>query len=422
MQDKEPSGKRLKIKPRIVQRAKEDDAPEAEKPERLLDKIEEARNHRRKPFGEHPSDVLESTVRRERFKREPDERVGRAQSEGSASEHPDVPLEELGTVDHATPERRKRGSSGSFRRTVLRVGRIVLSHRVPTLPVVIVVSILFWVVTKRVHESGIRTGIVQANAAASKERERLTPEQLAELNAALALVWDGAPAEAIAPLMDFQARHPGVASLNYMVGLAALQANNNQLAKEAIGKSIVKRERLSDALALDAIFESKKIGDPAMRTMGDARIRSEDQLRRAIAVDPANPHPMILLGTLLNDLGRKDEARTMLEGARVRLQPLDSLVVLEGSLAMLDLSEKTDAELPAANPNAEEPVEIFSSALIAFRKDQPDLAVTLLERARDQMPKGLFRYLLRDPSLRIHLADPGIRSRLDQSKAGKPGS
>lgn len=411
MHGKEPSGKRLKIKPRIVQRAKEEDSAEAEKPERLLDKIEHVRNNRRKPFEDPSPESAEVTSRREPVSRTPDTMASPGEQPSiPLSEYPDAAVEESKSTKHATSERRKRGSSGSRRRMLLRIGRLIWSHRVPTLPVIIVVSILFWVVTKRVHDSGVRKGIVQANAAASKERERLTPEQLAELNTALGWMWSGAPAEAIAPLMDFQQRHPEVPSLSYMIGLAALQSSNSQIASEAIGQSISKRERLSDALALAAILEVNRVG---MTSMGDVRLRSEDQLRRAIAVDPANPHPMILLGALLNELGRKDEARTMLEGARVRLQPLDSLVVLETSLAMLDLSEKTDADLPAANPDAEKPAEIFSSALIAFRKNQPDLAVKLLERARDQMPRGLFRFLLRDPSLRFYLVDPALRSRLD---------
>lgn len=446
--DEDSPEKRVKIRPRPASWERED-VREAEEEEKPRTRIEEVKRNRLKQTGtafpakaetreREPRGEPEISQPRPDAKAEP--RVGPELAEPESVRSPapeDRELERPGSAAETTapesaatagddPEKtwgkqesreenaaarakRRARAKAARRRALLQTGRFVWTHRVRTFPALVVVGFLFWLGAQQFYRAGVNRGMVDAQATAVKENERLTPDQMSGMNAALEQLRNGDPDGALTALMEFQEQHPQVASLSYLIGLAAMQSGDNSMARELVRESIGKRERLSDSLALEAILETKKRADPSVRTMGDVRVRSEDQLRQAIAVDPANPYPMILLGTFLRYQGRTDEAREMLEGARARLQPLDSETVLNVSLALMNLAETSDAALPEANPNAQEATEIFSGALIAFRQGQNELAVNLLRRAEERMEPGVFRHLVNDPALRRYFYDPDVR-------------
>ncbi len=402
--DKTPEEKKVKIRPRVTPRERDEDPLEAEKHEKLLSRIEEIQKNRLKQSGSRKASQANGSD---------DDAAG--SPDDVAPDDPEKTWGMGGEELAGSPakERRKQHARHSLKRLLFRWGRVAWNHRLPTVPVAVVFFIVLAFVVREAHKNGVAAGRAKAKAEATKENRELTTDQLEGLNRALELVRNGKADEAVTALLAFQQKYPQVASVNYLIGLAATRAGQSVVAADALERSIGRRERLSDSLAMRAILETKQRENSPIRTMGDPRIRSEQYLRRAVAVDPANPHPMILLGAFLRFQGKTDEARAMLEGARSRLQPLDSATVVDVSLALMDVTAVADKDLPEPDGEAFEPAAMFSNALIAFRKGQPDLAVALLKKAETRLAQGVFRNLMHDPALREYLQDPAVRSQFD---------
>ncbi len=258
-------------------------------------------------------------------------------------------------------------------------------------------------------EAGRKVAEAEAEAEAVKERVALKPEVLERLNAALAELRRGDPAKALQAFSELELQHPEVSSLTYLTGLAAMQNGDIELAGRKVQESIVKRERVSDALTLQAVLETQKRSEPGIATLGDGRLRSEDYLRRAITADVANPLPMIELGTLFRYQKRNEEARALLEGARHRLQPVDSTTVVDVSLALMALQETADGALPVIENPTKDATTLFSAGYIALRQGQPDTAVESFHNARQRLTPDLFYYLINDPAIRRFVDEPKMR-------------
>lgn len=250
---------------------------------------------------------------------------------------------------------------------------------------------------------------LQAERLATKEKFPIRSEGLAALNTALQHLRDGDPAPALKILQELETTNPEISGLTYLVALAAVQEGNIALSQRKIDETIAKRERISDALALQAVLESQKRNDSSITTMGDPRVRSEEYLRRAMTADAANPYPMIELGTLLRYQKRPDEARELLRGARSRLQPVDSATVVDVSLALMDVEETPTDRLALPADPEKDVTSLFKSAYIALRLGQTDQAVDYLRKVRPRMTIDLFDYLINDPVFRRYVDEPKMK-------------
>jgi hypothetical protein len=168
--------------------------------------------------------------------------------------------------------------------------------------------------------------------------------------------------------------------------------------------SITKNERVSDSLALMAVLETQK----SNAGMGDPKVRAESYLRQAMVADAANPYPMIELGSLLRYRKQNEEARKLFEGARVRLNPVDSRMVADVSLELMDLGERADDALP---PEISDPssTQAFAAAYLALRRSHPDRAAQILRAARHRLPDDVFYYLVNDPLIRKYSREPALK-------------
>jgi Flp pilus assembly protein TadD len=128
-------------------------------------------------------------------------------------------------------------------------------------------------------------------------------------------------------------------------------------------------------------------------------VRAEVLLRQAILADQSNPAPYAELATILRTRRQTDEARKLLESARLRVNPLDTPSLLSTALALLSLQEKTTAELPDILASDKDAASLFSAIYIALRKEDLSTATTLLQTAQEQIPPELFSSLLNDPAL-----------------------
>lgn len=232
----------------------------------------------------------------------------------------------------------------------------------------------------------------------SRQGVGITQEKQDRLDKALMDLRGGDSEKALKQLVLLEHEAPEVASLAYLVALAAMQAGQPELSAEYVEKSIARRERVSDAIALKAVLESQGGGSGV--PLGDPRLRAEGYLRQAMLADAANASPLVELATLLRYRKQNDEAMRVLEAARSRLNPVDSHTVVDVSIALLALQEKPDEKLPdAINPDKDVPA-LFSAAYLAMRRGNFPEAAGILKTARERLSPDLFFYLANDPAFR----------------------
>ncbi|MCX6971649.1 MAG: tetratricopeptide repeat protein [Verrucomicrobia bacterium] len=267
---------------------------------------------------------------------------------------------------------------------------------------VIFFSILFW-------NLGVGAGISQSLEEETKERATVSKEFLADLDRAMADLRAGDSDKAVKKLQELEGSKADVASLTYLLAVAAVQNGDIPLAEAKTAESIAKHERISDSLALQAVLETQKGSDASIKKFGDTRMRSELLLRQAMLADAANPFPMVELATLLRYQKRTDEALALLRAARSRLNPVDSHSVVDVTIELATLQEIPDADLPQIADPGKDLISSFSAAYIAMRKGDFDRAAESVKVARKIASADLFDYLINDPAIRRYASEPKLR-------------
>lgn len=271
-----------------------------------------------------------------------------------------------------------------------------------SLAVIIFFCIVFW-------NLGAGAGKAEMLRETSKEGASVSKDFLEQLDQALADLRAGDADKAVKKLQELEKPDTQVASLTYLLALAAMQNGNTDLAEKKAAESIAKRERVSDSLAIQAVLETQKGGNSVIPKFGDPRLRSELLLRQAILADTANPFPMIELATLLRYQKRRSEAQDLLRAARSRLNPVDSHTVVDVTLALSQLEDAPDDKLPQIADPDRDSTSAFSAAYIAMRQHDFDKAAGLLDLLNRRMPADLFYYLVNDPALRRYASEPKLQ-------------
>jgi len=286
------------------------------------------------------------------------------------------------------------------RRAVKRI-RLIYAL-IAGLVAVIFFSITFW-------NLGFGEGVESSLEEATKERVTASKEFLADLDQALADLRAGNTDKAVKKLRELEDAKTDVASLTYLLAVAAVQNGDIPLAEAKTAESISKRERISDSLALQAVLETQKRSDPSLQKFGDTRPRTEALLRQAMLADEANPFPMIELATLLRYQKRTEEALSLLRGARSRLNPVDSHSVVDVTIGLAALQDTPDDQLPQIADPGKDFVSAFSGAYVAMRKGDFDRAADIAKTARKMLSADLFDYLINDPAIRRYASEPKLK-------------
>ena len=263
------------------------------------------------------------------------------------------------------PESKNLGLD-EMRRAIRRraVKRIRLIYAlIAALVASVLCSVVFW-------NLGFGAGVESSLEEETKERVTVSKEFLADLDQALADLRAGETDKAVKKLRELEGAKTGVASLTYLLAVAAVQNGDIPLAEAKTAESISKRERISDSLALQAVLETQKRSDPSRQKFGDTRPRTEALLRQAMLADEANPFPMVELATL---------------------------------------QETPDDQLPQIAEPGKDLVSAFSAAYVAMRKGDFDRAADLAKTARKMAAADLFDYLINDPAIRRYAGEPKLR-------------
>jgi len=286
-------------------------------------------------------------------------------------------------------------------------------RKVPLLPagavLLLLVFLFSWTFSRWSYQRGVANGLQLAEDAATRSKMEVSPEVAKELNEALFQLRKGEVADALKRLQKLEELPHGVASLSYLVALAAMQNGDITLAERKVSETIAKRERISDALALQSVLETQKAADPSMTSMGDPKMRSEALLRQAMIADGANPYPHFELATLLRYQGKTEEAKAEIRAAQARLNPIDSHLVMEVTLAFMEIEETPVGDLPSEVPASADAARLFPAAYSAMRRGDFDLAASLLRRCQDALSIDAFDYLVNDPALRRYVDRPELR-------------
>lgn len=215
------------------------------------------------------------------------------------------------------------------------------------------------------------------------------------------------PKGSLEKLLPLETERPDVASLTYLVALAAIRGGDDDLAEKKIAETIAKNERVSDALALQALVELHHQKNESYVVLGSTAVRYESLLRQAILADSANPVPYLRLGLFMWEQKRNGEALQYLRSARLRLNATDSFIMADICLALLKLEDTPDAELPAET-GKHGPVALFSSAYVAAQKKDFTGAAEILSGCREAVPPAVFSSVLSTPVFRNFSAQPEL--------------
>lgn len=378
---------KIKIRPRFI--AEKDEEPEREDAAGEDDEKEAA-----KRIAWPSKDPFQAKV--------PEPRV-----RSSRREKPDgaVPIE---PAPKDAPQR-SRGKKpvlewSTVRSRIYAFCRSVSKRKAPLVPglAAMFAAVLFfsWVFHGLGYDRGRADGWRLADEAATKEKIALPDDVSGELDEALIALRSGNAETALKILRKLEEMPKGYSSLSYLVALAAMQNGDIDLAEQKVKETIAKRERVSDALALESVLVTQKAADPARSRMGDPRIRSEALLRQAAIVDAANPYPRFELATLLRYKGQPKEAEAEVRAAQARLNPMDSHVVMDVTLRLIELEQCPDDKLPAVEPQSDDIRKLLPYAYAAMRRGGFPQAVAVLEKCRTLLSPDLFDYLVNDPAFR----------------------
>jgi len=287
-------------------------------------------------------------------------------------------------------------------------GKAVVALRLPFASALAGAIVLAGLAAIPAFRWGAAMGKKLAYQEAAMERMKIPPEVAIEIDEALVQLRNGDAAAALVALQRIDDDKGNYPSMSYLVALAAVQAGDVTLAEKKITETVVKRERVSDALALQAVLESMKPADPTRAVMGDPKVKAENYLRQAILADPANAAPRFELATLLRYTNRREEARKEIRAAQARLNPVDAHTVTEVTLALMDLEETPDDKLPLSAEPPRNLTETLVAANAAIRRGDFATAVTLLKAGREMTNPDIFYYLTSDPVFRRYRDRPEL--------------
>lgn len=256
---------------------------------------------------------------------------------------------------------------------------------------------------------GRETAHREFRANITREHLQVPQDFTKSLDEALLAMREGDVKAALSKLLGLEAEQPGVASMDYLVALAAMRSGDLDLAYQKATESIEKFERVSDSIALQANIEAFKRAGKNYPLMGDSRLRNELLLRQAVLADAANPIPFIRLSFLLRHQNRNQEAEELLRAGWARLNPVDSHVMVDATLALIKLERMPDAELPQKTPDlGKSPGQLFAGAYVAMRRKDFARAAEALGLCRGMIPSDLFGLILNDPAFAPFKAEPEL--------------
>ena len=408
MPEESHAHKRLKILPRKFE-AHEKRETSGELPNRpeSISTNKPKRRGKNKNARDFKKEFLAKLSARAPLQNEPNETADPA-SEGVEPSGPpeSSPRDDESNADAASTDNLIIGELGPYLRH-LGERKISVAQAGMVLGVTVFLAALFSATTA--WNLGLQAGVRRLLDEQTKADVSVSEEFSEKLNRAFEDLRSGNPGSALKAFQELEAQNPNVSSMSYLIALSAMRSKNFPLAGEQAELSIRKRERVSDALAIQALLEVQKSEDPNLKKIGDHVLRAELLLRHAMIADPANPVPMIELAGFLRGQKKTEEAIALLKAARTRVQPFDLPPFLEATIVLASLQTTPNPELPSVAEPGENLPSAISAAYISMRQGHYDAAAATLRAIRGRIAPSFFRYLMNDPAMRPYSGIPELR-------------
>lgn len=281
----------------------------------------------------------------------------------------------------------------------------VIGYRVPVLPLVLVMALAAIWIIHLAKSDGILEGHRLAEEKAIPDPVAMLPEARLQFEQAMTDLRNGRSKEALRSLQALDQSSTAYPSMPYLVSMAAWRSGDRKLAAEKAAESILKGERVSDALTLQALLDWQSETPPGK----EAVERAEGLLRKAIMIDPANPWPHFELANFYRSQDKREAAMAEFRAARNLLNPLDNHLILDIKTSFLAMEEAPAEGFSRESPRSDDVRKLFPAALAAMRTRDFDRAAKLLAECRQSLPPDVFRLLLEDPVFQSYSAQPALK-------------
>lgn len=254
---------------------------------------------------------------------------------------------------------------------------------------------------------GISAARNSENPEPPKDFSEMTPELHGALNGIFEDLRDRKGQLAIEKIDQLRTLAPDFSFASILAANAALIEKDLQTAEDESEASLAGRVAESDAFMVQALVVMSRLKDKSYKSMGNPKAQIETLLHKAIAADPLEPDPYILMAAVKRAARESREALDFLQSSRLRQSAASDTMVTEAAINLLELEMMLDADLPALSDENEVGIlNQFSTAYTAMRLGNREVAGSNLTRAKESLPPKVFAQILADPAFSTYSKDP----------------
>jgi len=254
---------------------------------------------------------------------------------------------------------------------------------------------------------GISAARNSENPEMPKDFSEMTPEIHGVINKIIKDLQDRKGQLALEKIGQLRTLAPEFSFASILAANAALIEKDLQTAEDESEASLAGRVAESDAFMVQALVVMSRLKDKAYKSMGNPKAQIETLLHKAIAADPLEPDPYILMGAVKRAARESREALDFLQSSRLRQSAASDTMVTEAAINLLELEMMLDADLPPLSDQNEAGIlNQFSTAYTAMRLGNREVAVSNLARAKESLPPKVFAQILADPAFSTYSKNP----------------
>lgn len=254
---------------------------------------------------------------------------------------------------------------------------------------------------------GLNVGRNTENVEIPKSYSEITPEVQELLDGIFTDLQDRKGQQALEKIGQLRVLVPDFSFASILAANAALMENDLEMAAKESEDSLIRKESESDAFMLQALVVMSRLKDKSYKSMGNPKAQVEISLRKAIAADPINPEPYILLAAVKRASRESREALDLLQSSRLRQSAGSDTLVTDAAINLLKLEVMLDADLPPLSDKSEVGIlNQISTAYTAMRLGKSEVAVSRLTRLKESLPPKVFAQILADSAFATYSKNP----------------
>jgi len=254
-----------------------------------------------------------------------------------------------------------------------------------------------------------------------------SPEEEGLLDRAFGEMGDGNYRKA---LLDFQKIHdaqPALSGIDYLIGTTALRLGENELAEEALQRSLGNKEMEGESRVLLDIIGLRKATGPhgGEHQLVDPLESAENSFKRYAASRPSDAKIYAQWAEVLRSRGSFRSAEALFHKGILRADPSSSESLLSGKEILTRIQDQPTKEVPSLSElTSMSGDQALGAALGALQHQQNREALQFLKRASEFYTPRTFRELMNDCAFDQYRTEPDMQKFLKavQSDVSDAGS